>query len=86
MGLYLDQPDNCLLTSDQVQSYLNHISKSREDWQVKQAETSLRLYGYYLSSDASNTSGNLPPESAQDETLWASLEKKTRDAEKTRPF
>ncbi len=77
---FLDQPDNSLLTSDQVQSYLNHISKSREDWQVKQAETALRLYGYYLSSEASNTSGNVLPESAQDETLWASLEKKTRDA------
>ena len=26
---FLDQPDNSLLTSEQVQSYLNHISKTR---------------------------------------------------------
>jgi hypothetical protein len=46
---FTDQPDTCLLTSDQVQNYLNHISKTREDWQVQQAEAALRLYGYYLS-------------------------------------
>ena len=45
---FLDQPNNSLLTSVQVESYLNHISKTREDWQVKQAEAALRHYGYYL--------------------------------------
>jgi hypothetical protein len=39
------------LTSAQIQSYLNHISKTREDWQVEQAEAALKLYGYYLSSE-----------------------------------
>ena len=35
---YHDQPGDCLLTPDRIQGYLNHISKTREDWQVKQAE------------------------------------------------
>ncbi len=33
---FFEQPDSRLLTSDQIQSYLNHISQTREDWQVKQ--------------------------------------------------
>lgn len=78
---YLDQPDNGLLTSDQIQGYLNNISKTREAWQVEQAEAALKLYGYYLSSeskpveDSANTG---PPSEARG--LWRALEKNTRDA------
>lgn len=57
--LFLDQPEHISLISDQLQSYLNHIAKTREDWQVKQAETALRLYGYFLSSK-----GEAPAETA----------------------
>jgi integron integrase len=79
--LFLDQPDNYVLTSDQLQSYLNHIAKTREDWQVKQAETALRLYGYFLSSERENPADAagtaVSPETGD---LWAALEKNTRDA------
>lgn len=78
---FLKQPDTRLLTIDQVQSYLNHISKTREDWQVKQAEEALRLYGYYLSSTfekPADAPENSPPSDAR--VLWTALEKSTRDA------
>src|SRR3990172_6371841 len=78
---YLDLPDNCLLTPDQVQSYLNHISKTREDWQVQQAEAALRLYGYYLSSalttPADAGEGGEAPGTRE---IWTDLEKNLRDA------
>jgi len=76
---FLDQPDNSLLTSEQVQSYLNHISKTREDWQAKQAEAALRHYGYYLSSEVGKVSADIQPGPAQDDALWTALENKTRD-------
>ncbi|MBI5849072.1 MAG: integron integrase [Nitrospirae bacterium] len=79
--LFLDQPENIILTSDQIQCYLNHIAKTREDWQVKQAETALRLYGYFLS-----LKGEAQAETAMRSTsptnrdLWTELERKTGDA------
>lgn len=47
----MDGIESSQTISDQNRSYLNHISKTREDCQVKQAEAALRLYGYYLSSE-----------------------------------
>ncbi len=79
---FLDQPDRRLLTVDQIQNYLNHLSKSRETWQVQQAEAALRLYGYYLSSainkppDVCKAAGELPAT----KDIWLPLEKKLRDA------
>ncbi len=79
--LFLDQPDSCLLTDAQVKSYLNHISKTREDWQVKQAEEALRLYGFYLSSVSKNAAVSAESVSRPDsDDLWATVEKSTRDA------
>ena len=34
--LFPEQPDSCLLSSERIESYLHHISKTREDWQMKQ--------------------------------------------------
>lgn len=74
---FLEQPDNRLLTSEQMRGYLNHISKTREDWQVKQAEEALRLYGYYLSSEpekpvAIASTASVPATKG----LWATVEEK----------
>ena len=77
---FVNQPDNCLLTSDQVQSYLNHISKTREDWQVQQAETALRLYGYYLSAELKRPAGAVETGRPETKGLWKTVEKQTRDA------
>ncbi len=76
---FLNQPDNAPLTSDQLQNYLNHISRTREDWQVKQAETALRFYGHYLSS-AGNSADNVESGAAGDDSSWLTLEKRIRDA------
>lgn len=76
-----DQSDNCLLSSDQIHSYLDHISKIREDWQIKQAEKALRLYGYYLSLSAGTAeSAANPPVLNNIKDIWKHFEKKTSDA------
>ncbi|MDH4241020.1 MAG: integron integrase [Phycisphaerae bacterium] len=77
---YLDQPDNCLLTSDHIQSYLNHVSKTREEWQVQQAEAALRLYGYYLSSELKKPAEAIETGPPYTKNLWTDLEQHTRDA------
>jgi integron integrase len=74
---FLDRPDNCLLTSDQLQNYLNHVAKTRETWQVQQAEAALKLYGYYLSLDVSRPSNDARP---GEKALWEAMEKSTRGA------
>ena len=77
---FLEMPDNIILTSDQVQSYLTHISKTRQDWQVKQAETALRLYEYYLSSSLSGAPVPSADSATANKKLWAAAEKSMRDA------
>ena len=37
------------ITSDHKQQFFAHLSKTYEDWQVKQADYALRLYNYFLS-------------------------------------
>jgi hypothetical protein len=39
---FLDQPDDRLLLPEQTQNYLIHLSKTREEWQVKEAVAALR--------------------------------------------
>lgn len=46
---FLDAPDSSFINSDQKQRFLTHMAKNHEDWQVKQADTALRLYHYFLS-------------------------------------
>ena len=78
---YLEHPDNCQLTQEQVKSYLAHISKTREDWQVQQAEAALRLYEYYLSSGLKkpvHSTESITP--SETRSIWAALEKSTQDA------
>ncbi|MEW6214422.1 MAG: hypothetical protein AB1478_04340 [Nitrospirota bacterium] len=41
---FLNVPDTTRINSDQKKQYLSHMAKSHEDWQVKQADTALRLY------------------------------------------
>lgn len=73
---HLSIPLTTALRSEQRRQYLEHIAKTRPDWQVKQADSALRLYGYYLSrSSRKNT-----PEKAAAQEQWQSLEGKTRKA------
>ncbi len=78
---HLDQPDTSLLTQEQVKGYLTHISKTREDWQVQQAEAALRLYEYYLSSKLKEPA-NSPETVASSDTrdIWSAMVKSAQDA------
>jgi len=42
------QPDT-IISNEQRKQYLNHLTKTREEWQVKQADQALRLYLFFLS-------------------------------------
>ncbi len=46
---FLDLSNNILITNAQKKQFLNHMAASHEDWQVKQADTALRHYTYFLS-------------------------------------
>jgi hypothetical protein len=46
---FLDEPIESILNSDQKQAFLRHLSRSHEDWQVRQADYALRLYNFFLS-------------------------------------
>jgi hypothetical protein len=41
---FLDMPTSDLITNVQKDDFLKHLAKDHEDWQVKQADTSLRFY------------------------------------------
>jgi len=74
---YLDIPLSQDITNEQKSQFLKHLSKSHEDWQVKQADNALRLYSYFLSKEHSNKAGGIS------ETLinnWKAVEEKTIEA------
>ena len=73
---FLDRPNSELLGPQSKQQFLEHLAKTHEDWQVKQAEHALRLYAYFLSSQQSEASSD-------DETAnlaWIDLENRARKA------
>ena len=73
---FLNEPLSNRLNSDQKKLFLSDMAKRHEDWQVKQADTALRLYDYFLSRSISSTSGE---PSTCNET-WNLLEEKMREA------
>ncbi len=73
---FLNESDSQVLNLEQKQNFLKHLSKTHEDWQVKQADNALRLYGYFLSSQqTAAATGGLQDASKE----WDSLEVRTRD-------
>ena len=42
-----EQPGN-RVNNDEIDRYISYISKSKMEWQVKQAQEAIRLYLYYL--------------------------------------
>ncbi len=78
---FFERPDNTPLTQDQVHHYLTHISKTKEDWQVRQAEAALRLYGYFLSSESAVMTDSTEAGIAlKAKDQWAAAEKSMQDA------
>ena len=73
---FLNISGSARLSTDQQKQFLSYIAKSYEDWQVKQADTALRLYDYFLSRqlDAS------PSEASGPGSDWLTVEEKMRTA------
>lgn len=46
---FIDGYDSTSIDNDQKDRFLAHLAKTHEDWQVKQADTALRLYNFFLS-------------------------------------
>jgi integron integrase len=70
---YSNVPLEHRLTVDKKQTFLGHLSKHHEDWQVNQADYALRLYQHFLSSkraDGQNMAKDRPG-------AWDELEKQT---------
>jgi integron integrase len=71
----LNEPLSNRLGSEQKNQFLLHMAKRHEDWQVKQADTALRLYDYFLSRAISPATG----EPSSHEEKWRILEEKMRN-------
>ncbi|MBM4307566.1 MAG: integron integrase [Deltaproteobacteria bacterium] len=73
---FLNESEFKHLNSDQKKQFLSQMAKTHEDWQVKQADTALRLYDYFLSRKEMETKETSPTDTLQ----WSSLENKLRQA------
>jgi len=74
---FLNVPVQDIITNDQKQQFLKHLSKSHEDWQVKQSDYALKLYGFFL---AHEQQGKTDSSSVAASNEWKMLEEKTREA------
>ena len=73
---FLNESLSNRLNSDQKKQFLSDMAKRYEDWQVKQADTALRLYDFFLSKNIIPKIGD--PFIHKD--TWAVLEGMMRDA------
>jgi integron integrase len=73
---FLNEPITTRLGSDRKKQFLAQMAKRHEDWQVRQADTALRLYDYFLSKN--------PPDPAVDGhsegEKWKNLQEKMQEA------
>lgn len=73
---FLNIPHSNPLGKDQRKRFLDDMCKRYEDWQVKQADTALRLYDYFLSEKRkTDTQGT-----GEARNAWSALEEKMREA------
>jgi integron integrase len=73
---FLNVPNSTRINSNQKKEFLDDLAKHHEDWQVRQADSALRLYDYFLSQEMKTFSEDMP-ESVRD---WASIEGKMLEA------
>jgi len=62
------------VSPEQAQEFIKHLSRSREDWQVKQAEHAMRLYNYFQICIANKTKSS----GAQQQETWECIVEETR--------
>jgi integron integrase len=73
---FLNESESKRLSGDQKKQFLSQMARNHEEWQVKQADTALRLYDYFLSRKETEILAGSPTH-AED---WASIEDKLRQA------
>jgi len=73
---YLNESLEHRINSEQKQQFLGHLSKSYEDWQVKQADYAIRIYSFFLSRQLKAPSTDLPDFDHE----WTVIEDNTRKA------
>jgi hypothetical protein len=62
------------LSAEQTRLFLSNLEKSREPWQVKQAEQALRRFDFFLTRALPSSTPAIA-----DQDAWASVLDKTRD-------
>jgi len=72
---FLNVNSSTRINGDQRREFLVQIGKRHEDWQVKQADTALRLYDYFLSREIKTNSEGEPASRGD----WTALEVKMRE-------
>ena len=55
--VFLNEPLSNRLGNEKTKQFLSDMAKRHEDWQVRQADTALRLYDYFLSKNITPTMG-----------------------------
>jgi len=74
--IFLNEHPQTRLSLEQKRRFLSQMAKRHEDWQVKQADTALRLYDYFLS----RTRVNMDGKPTDQEGRWRDLEERMRQA------
>lgn len=67
------------LDPGQKHDFLQHMAKTYEEWQVKQAKIALRLYSFYLAALPSPTPLPAAKGSREYDTEWGEIESKLRE-------
>ena len=78
---FLDLPLSQPITNEQKGQFLKQLSKKHEDWQINQADNSLRFYSFFLSSQHPDKEGGIPENLIND---WKAVEEKTIEAMRLR--
>ncbi len=71
---FLTIPPEEPLTIEQKNRYLTHLAKNHEDWQVKQADTAIRFYQFFLAKQKKSSAKSTTPEG------WQKIEEQMRQA------
>ena len=66
------------ISQDQKRDFMKYLAGSHEDWQVKQADYAIRLYGFFLSQEYKNKHSG--EKVTQGKAEWAKIEEDTRKA------
>jgi len=60
--VFIGDPDDVEISGDAIRAFERHLGKRHQEWQIKQARESIRLYNYFLHKR--KTADNLKPEKA----------------------